>query len=170
MNKNCWWEQINLLIMENLTNGKREAYRCSFWHYSCRSSSVSDISWFRLKKIPGINKSVRRWGGGEEGCRQTWLKLLKAWLSDCQEGSTDSLYEAVQGCSAGTPPPVPSRSCSMALVLEDKAPDPGRLISTVRRSINQSRPFAWEKPSWLWKYNYQTHLTAAAKICRFNSR
>lgn len=110
------------------------------WHFSCSSSSASDIRWLRLKKIPGINKSVRRWGGGEEGCPQTWLQLLKAWLCDWQEGSTDSLYEAVQSCSAGTPPPVPSRSCSVALVLEDKAPDPRRLISTVRRSMNQSRP------------------------------
>lgn len=124
-----------------------ECSRCSLCHYSCRSSSVRDIRWFRLQKIAGINKPVRRWGGGEEGCRQTWLQLLTAWLSDRQEGSTDSLYEAVQSCSAGTPPPVPSRSCSVALVLEDTAPDPGRLISTVRRSMNQSRPFACKKPA-----------------------
>lgn len=59
-----------------------------------------------------------------------------------QEGSTDSLYEAVQSGGAAPPQPVPSRSCSAALLLEESTtpPDPGRAVSAVRCSRNQNRP------------------------------
>uniref|UniRef100_A0A3B5K045 SAM domain-containing protein SAMSN-1-like n=2 Tax=Takifugu rubripes TaxID=31033 RepID=A0A3B5K045_TAKRU len=55
-------------------------------------------------------------------------------------GSTDSLYEAVQSCSAA--PPVPSRSCSVALLLDDSTElqDPGRLLPTQapQKQVNKS--------------------------------
>lgn len=85
----------------------------------------------------------------------SWIKpaAIFQWSNSCvsvrlptwpQEGSMDSLYEAVQSSSDGPPPPIPSRSssrtcsrsCSPAVLLDDntKWRGSGRSISMVRQN------------------------------------